>query len=154
MGHDIRISCSNCNFSGEYSLGCAMKDCKMPREISRLPEDQRSEAIAQITEWRIEARLGYLSQEQLSEVNALREKQKATNSTYVNDLCQCPECKRLESHPRVKIMFENGTSFESSFSCRSCNEKLEWVSESDLDEVQCPHCKGRHLTSKATIFWD
>lgn len=131
MGSGIKLYCSSCGFSMEYTEGRGMNSCYTHADEKLIK--------------RIEA--GELGDDFLLAYK------NASNPRvgYTFELFQCEKCGQLGNRAQYKIY--DGSRwpiFSQRFECKNCHGNMVVVTD---QRVFCPKC-GQALHRELTLLWD
>ncbi len=125
IGKDLR--CDNCIWTKSVILGTGKEYCTDREEIIKTSIN------------------GKEKHEQI--LTRFKNGQDPTVAGYA--LHQCPKCDGL--YQRFYLQFDD---YKTQYDCSICKEKLKLVNDEKIEEIPCPMCGQKKLSTVGVMLWD
>ena len=129
MGQSIDTHCQNCGESQQFTTGVGFMYSSLDQVI-------------RFTSGNIKTKLqDIVSNHTIS------------NSEYEHRVLVCPSCNTLHGRFYVRVDYDTGKVFETSFKCGKCRTGLVEMNKS-IGEYRCEKCGDKSLEEIPGICWD
>ena len=135
MGHGLSTRCKQCGREDTYMLGVGMAYYCLDNVLNCLPPRNREK------------------------VRKILAKCEMGRTEYEHRLYTCPACFTLHDKFFVRIEYDAGKVFETSFRCGRCRRQLRPANGNDSGKIYlgpflCKSCGQRALEETIGLNWD
>lgn len=130
MGSGIAIECDNCGYKFEAITGVGMMYSSLSKVLFAVHYKRRPF------------------------IEDILDHHDVDETEYEHRVYKCSGCGKFAGRFYVKILYDQGSVYESEFKCSKCKKELADVSDEDLTKYQCPQCNNKSLMEFPMLMWD
>ena len=130
MGSGVAVECINCGYTFDAMTGVGMMYSSLSKVMFAVHYKRRPII------------------EDIIDNHSVQE------SEYSHKVYRCSDCGTFGRRFHVKIQYDQGSIYETTFKCSKCRKPLVDVNDEDLTQYRCPKCKEQSLHTMMMCDWD
>jgi hypothetical protein len=135
VGHGLSTHCKRCGRQDTYTIGIGMAYYSLENVLNCLSPRNREKVKKILAEYKVDA------------------------TEYEHRLYSCPTCLTLHNRFFVRMEYDGGKIFETSYRCGKCRRQLFPVKDNKRGEIDfgsflCKSCGQPALEGGLSIMWD
>jgi formamidopyrimidine-DNA glycosylase len=138
MGHGFTITCKDCGYEKEISLGVGFMYYSLENVMDQLPKPERNRLKEAVKERFHIEQIGY------------------DLARYEKKLYVCKTCGEFSDdlHVLIRDPRDNKAVYRTRHTCRKCQSPLKQISENAFKKYPCPKCNKMTLIQGLQMLWD
>lgn len=130
-GNGFSIGCTECDFERYFSMGFSVFDHRFENHVSFMEEEDKAR------------------------ISEILENHRVESTKHDKPIYRCVACGEVEMKRYVRMIYDDGSIFETHAYCPRCGKLMEVVRHvQEITSLKCPECRDGRIKFTGAMIWD